>query len=308
LKYNLRSANRFTAPLRGVVHRFAYPGLLLMAVALMFLGKADAVLVERFRAQVMDALAPIIDAMSRPASATSKALDKISEMKDLKAENDRLREKTLELSKWQEAARRLDAENRSFRSLLRFIPEPEAKFITARVIADGGGAFVHSLLLNAGTNAGVRKGQAVVDGDGLIGRVASVGKRSVRVLLITDMNSRIPVLVESSRARAILAGTNSDEMRLVYLSPEFTPSSGDRIVTSGHGGVFPPGLPVGEVLEVGKKGALVRSFMKRDKVEYVRVVDYDLRGILEFQTTGQKASQRVGAPENKIRKEVGPTR
>jgi rod shape-determining protein MreC len=135
-------------------------------------------------------------------------------------------------------------------------------------------------VLNIGKRDGVKNGQAVITGDGLVGRVAVVGNRSTRVLLITDLNSRIPVLVESTRTRAILAGNNADQPKLIHLPPNARVPQGDRIVTSGHAGVFPPGIPIGVVASVGDKGIAVQPFAERNSLEYIRVINYDQEGVL----------------------------
>jgi rod shape-determining protein MreC len=146
--------------------------------------------------------------------------------------------------------------------------------VTARVIGDSGGAFVRSVLVNAGTAQGISKGQAAVTGKGLAGQVVQVGYRSARVLLITDINSRVPVLVEGSRKRAILAGDNGILPRLTFMPVNASVVPGDRVVTSGHGGVFPPGLPVGRIT-VADDGVLrVAPFFELDRLEYIRLVDY----------------------------------
>jgi len=190
---------------------------------------------------------------------------------------------------WQASARKLAAENVHLRSLLNFAPGAEPGFVTARVIADTGGAFVHSILVSAGVRDGVAKGQAVVTGDGLVGRVHAVGVRAVRVLLVTDLNSRIPVVVEATRTRAILAGDNSERPRLIHLPPGASVSIGDRIVTSGHGGAFPPGIPVGVVAQVNDGAVLVKPYAQRDRLEFVRVVDYGLKGILDSGSAAEGA-------------------
>ena len=146
--------------------------------------------------------------------------------------------------------------------------------VAARVVGDSGGAFVHSVLVNAGGQDGVRKGQAAVNGEGLVGRVAEVGERSARVLLVTDLNSRIPVLLESQRYRAILVGDNSQRPRLLYLSADAKVSPGDRIVTSGHGGVFPPGLAVGVVTLIANGDVRVQPFVDWERLEYVRLIEF----------------------------------
>ena len=277
-----RRINRLTAPIKSLAQRFAYMGLVVTAFALLMLGKADTLVVERIRAHVTDAVAPIIDVLSRPAATVSGVVTNVRELSDLRAENARLREDKARLLHWQTAARRLEAENRGLRALLNFEPPADATFITGRVIGEDGAAFANSLLLNAGSTAGVRKGQAVVTGDGLIGRITDVGSRSARLLPITDLNSRIPVLVESTRTRAILVGNNDDRPRLTRLPPGAVVSSGDRIVTSGHAGVFPPGLPVGVVASISDGGIGVQPFVDSHRLEYVRVVDFGLDGILRL--------------------------
>ncbi len=202
---------------------------------------------------------------------------------------------------WQAAALRLEAENKNLRDLLNYVPGPEPSFITARVIADTGGAFAHSLILNAGVRDGVAKGQAAMTGDGLVGRVAGAGSRSARILLITDLNSRIPVLVGTERIRAILAGNNSDRPRLIHLLSGETVSADDRIVTSGHGGAFPFGLPVGVVASVSDGGIGVEPYVERNRLEYVRLLDFGLAGIAGTLApeSGAAVKARAGHPRKR---------
>jgi len=136
-----------------------------------------------------------------PNEQAAQMAEEVGALIDLRAENTRLREERARLLHWQTVARRLDSENKALRDLLNFKPVPEPTFITARVIVDSGGAFANSLVLNAGSRAGVAKGQAVVTGDGLVGRIHGVGARSARVLLVTDLNSRIPALIESTNTK-----------------------------------------------------------------------------------------------------------
>jgi rod shape-determining protein MreC len=265
---------RLTAPLRVLVQRFAFLLLVISAFVLMLLGKGETLLVERFRTGVLDFAAPVMEIMSRPAATLAAAIDNVNELINLRSENARLREENARLLAWQQTARQLQAENASLREFLRFPPESPARFITARVIADAGGAFVRSAIVNAGRRHGVAKGQAVVTPDGLVGRVFEAGVHSARVILITDINSKLPVLVENSRARAIMAGDNSDRPRLVFLPTSVEISIGDRIVTSGQGGLFPPGLPVARVASIENGIVRVEPLADFDRLEMVRVVDF----------------------------------
>ena len=275
-----RFTYRFTTPLSGLAQRFTFLGLLIVAFALMLIAKADVAVMERLRAQVTDSVSPIIDIMSRPISIVNDAIVQINSLATVHERNENLRQDKERLMHWQSVARMLEAENQALRAQLNYIPGPQASYVSARVIADTGGAFVHSVLLNIGYQPGVDKGHAVVTGEGLIGRVESVGGRASRVLLISDLNSRIPVLIEATRTRAILAGNNSNRPRLIHLVPGATVSPGDRIVTSGHGGVFPVGLPVGLVDAVNEGGISVLPFVPRDRLEYVRILDFGLKGII----------------------------
>jgi rod shape-determining protein MreC len=268
------------ATLRLLAQRFAFLTLVLASFALMLLGKADTILIERLRVFVDDGVAPVLGVMSRPAAAIASVVNAIHDLAALRAENVRLNEDNARLQHWQTVARELDNENRALKAQLNYLPDPDSAFITARVIGDTGGAFVHSMLLNVGTKDGVRKGQAVIAGENLVGRIAEVGDRSARILLLTDINSHIPVVVESSRAKAILSGDNSDRARLNYLAPNSNAVIGSRIVTSGHGGAFPPGLPVGVIASTQDGIMRVEPFVHRNQLEYVTVVDYGLPGVL----------------------------
>ncbi len=268
------------ATLRLLAQRFAFLALVLASFALMLLGKADTIVVERLRMLIDDGISPVLQVLSRPASAVAGVVNAVHDLAALRAENVRLAEENARLMHWQTVARELDNENKALRGQLNYSPDPDSAFISARVIGDTGGAFVHSMLISAGAREGVRKGQAVIAGENLVGRIAEVGDRSARILLLTDINSHIPVIIEGTRAKAILSGDNSDRPRLAYLSPNSNAAVGNRIVTSGHGGAFPPGMPVGVIASIQDGIVRVEPFVHRYQLEYVTVVDYGLPGVL----------------------------
>ncbi|MGB0683974.1 MAG: rod shape-determining protein MreC [Magnetovibrionaceae bacterium] len=281
MKEQSRTIGRVAQPVRNLLVRFAYVGLVISAFSLMMLGKADLVLVERVRSQVTDAVAPILDVIARPVATISDWIDTADQLARIRAENERLMLENARLKQWQSAAHKLQLDNQKMQELLRFQVDPSLKFVSGRVIADTGGAFAESVLLNVGGRAGVLKGQAVINGAGLVGRVQNVGGRSSRVLLVTDLNSRIPVVLQNGRVRAIMAGDNQNLPRLMRMPPGTQIRPGDRVTTSGHGGAFPPGLPVGVVAEVAEGGLVrVQPFMDRHRLELVRVVEFGLSGIL----------------------------
>ena len=261
---------------RAAIQRTTLPVLVLLAGAIIVLGKADQVLFDSLRTAVTDTVAPVLDAMAQPLNAVSSAVDRVKLIVTTYQENVRLETENEKLLHWQQAALNLDAENQQLRSLLKAVPKTSVSYVPARVIANSGGAFGRMILINAGSEDHVRRGQAAITGEGLVGRLTEVGDRAARVLLITDLNSRIPVTIESTHIPAVLAGDNSERPRLLYLPSADAAKIGDRIVTSGEGGVFPPGLPVGIVAAIDSVGPRVEPYVELSQLGYVLVVDYGL--------------------------------
>ncbi len=282
---------RIAVPFRGAAQRFALGFLVLASFALMFLGKTDVAVMERARTAVTDVVAPILEALAEPVSAVNRGLDHIGQLAALHEENQRLRKEVARLRGWHGAALRLEAENKSFREMLAYRGPDRRSFVSARVIADGRGPFVKSVLVNTGRGDGVEKGQAAATALGLVGRVSQSGARSARILMITDLNSRIPVLVEESRARAILAGDNSERPQLVFLPDGARVSVGQRVVTSGHGGALPYGIPVGVVSAVDGGVIRIRPFVDWERLEYVQIIEYDAAPPPSSQGAAPKAAR-----------------
>jgi len=225
------------------------------------------------RSSVSDILTPALIVLSEPFRQVTAFTNSVTGLSELRAENTQLRAENIRLREWYQTALMLDAENQSLHALLNVKPDPAHRFITARVIADSGNAFVKSAIVAAGEHDGVQKGQAVLSGDGLVGRIIESGRSSARVLLLTDVNSRVPVLLEGSRQKAMLMGTNDDMPALRYLPDDIEVKEGTRIITSGNGGMFMSGLPIGVVAM--KDGApYVRPYADISRITHVRIVDF----------------------------------
>ncbi|MDB5371565.1 MAG: rod shape-determining protein MreC [Belnapia sp.] len=271
---------RLSIPLRQALSRLSLPVLIALAIGTMLLGKADALLAERARMALADLLTPIWGALQQPVAAVRGAAQEAASLMNLRSENSRLREENERLRRWHATALALEAENALLSRQLAFVPDAAPAFQTARVVADGGGIYARAVLLAAGPNHSLRKGQIALDERGLAGRVTEVGSRSARVLLATDMNSRIPVTLEGSRARAIMVGTNGARPRLQHWPEGSMPRDGDRVVTSAEAAAFPAGLPVG-VVRLSEGGAPeVELFARLDRLDMLRLFDYGLGGIL----------------------------
>lgn len=283
---------RAPAQLRATLQRTAPTLLIVLAAAIILVGKADQALFEKLRIRMTDAAAPALDALSQPLSAAAAAVERVRGMASIYRDNLRLAEENRRLLQWQQVALRLSAENEAMRGLLKVVPENGVSYVTARLIGNSGGLYVRTAMVNAGSDQGVARGQAAIAEGGLIGRLTEIGRRAARVLLITDLNSRIPVVIPTSRTSAVLAGDNSDRPRLVFASEPKAIKIGDRVVTSGDGGVFPPGLPVGIVASLDPGGARIEPYAELSQLDYVLLVDYGLAGFLPQPAPGGSGRKR----------------
>ncbi len=292
------SFSAYVMPVKQAFQRFAYSILLLISVLIIIMGKADVVLIERLRMATADAMAPVLSILAQPVIAITDLIQKIEAASDIYTENERLRAENAALLQWQNVARRLENENTELRNLTNYNPSATSWYVSARVIGTSGGSFSRNVLINRGQSDRVAKGQAATSGLGLVGRVTEVGERAARVLLLTDLNSRIPVTLEGSHDRAILAGDNTDRPQMVYLPRTAQVKLGDRVVTSGDGGVFPPGLPVGTIASLDNGIVRVEPFSDLGRVDYLRLIDFGMSGVLpqnavpppRLATTGRRST------------------
>ncbi len=230
---------------------------------------------QGLRTGVADMLAPAMALVNTPVQKAAAYVRMVSGLAELQEANARLQEENTRLREWYQTALVLKSENESLQKLLNITLAPQHKYTTAQVIADPGSTYVRTLLLLSGKKQGVDKGQAVLSGEGVIGRVLEAGERSARVLLITDINSRIPVIIDGKAYHAILAGGNDNLPHLEHLPAGSVPEEGARVITSGFGGIFPYGLPVGEVVKRKDGNWAVRPFADPGRASFVRVVSVD---------------------------------
>lgn len=267
---------RLAQPVKAAAQRFAFLLLAGTAAALLILGKADIALIERFRSEIGDVVAPVLSVLRQPVAAIRDVIGQARELANLRSENVRLREENSRLHEWEEAARRYERDNASLRRLLKVTNGPLSTFVSAHIVGDSGSAFVRTMLLDAGGRDGVEKGQAVVSEAGMVGRVVEVGQRSARVLLLTDLNSRIPVRIDGKQYRGVLSGDNSDQPRVDFLPATAQVQAGDRVITSGDGGLLPSGIEIGIVTSVIDGAVRVQPFADWHDLDAVSVVRFSL--------------------------------
>ena len=173
---------------------------------------------------------------------------------------------------WKEAALQLEQKNAKLLDLNKVRLDPKYTFVTGVVLADSGSPFRQSVLLNVGERDGIVDGWATMDGIGLVGRISGVGKGTSRVILLTDSNSRIPVSIQPSGQKALLVGDNTATPPIEFLeSPELV-RPGDRVVSSGDGGVFPSGILVGQVAMGSDRRLRIRLAADYGRLEFLRVI------------------------------------
>ena len=265
---------RMALRVRSLLDRFALGLLLGLSVLLLLVGKIDLRAANLLGDRLRDVAVPVLTLISSPLAGVRDGLDRVAELLAVHHENARLREENRRLGALHAEVARLTVENRSLRHLLGVAGEEPAKGRrSARVVGDSGGGFVRALLLGAGSEHGIAVGMAATTPEGLVGRVVDVGRRSARVLLITDFNSRIPVVVAGSGDEAILEGDNSSQpvLRFLPLDPGF--AAGDEVLTSGRGGMLPPGLMVGRITAAVDGNVRVRPLVDWTRLDYVALLD-----------------------------------
>ncbi|WP_397402873.1 rod shape-determining protein MreC [Phenylobacterium sp.] len=217
-------------------------------------------------------MAPVGDALSTPGRLTGQGVDGVKGYFFAVSENRRLNAELKEMRQWRDVALALRDTNERYRAALGLKTDPPIPMASARIVTDSRGPFANSRLANAGSEAGIKPGNPVMSENGLVGRVVGVTDGVSRVLLLTDAASRTPVMIDRTNSRAILTGDGGPNPRLEYLRGQDPVRSGDRILTSGDGGVFPRGLPVGVAIKGLDNRWRVVLASDKAAVDYVRIL------------------------------------
>ncbi len=221
---------------------------------------------------IADGTGPVLTVLSAPLRTLNQFSAAISSNWQAAKRVRALEQDNRNLMQWRDLALALHEKMSRYEELLGAPQAPTPIVMTARAITDAGGPFVRARLVNVGINDGVAEGQAVLAYNGLIGRIMAVGKRASRVLLLTDLNSRVPVFITGIDAHAILAGDNSGTPRLIYIERGVEVKPGMRVVTSGEDGVLPRGLAIGQVAPARGQNWQVLLFAKPERVDYVSIL------------------------------------
>ncbi|MEM6387974.1 MAG: rod shape-determining protein MreC [Pseudomonadota bacterium] len=268
------------------IRRLAVSVLVLCLFVVFLLWRIDSPRAERFRAELVDWVVPNMEWAMVPVTESVRLLRGFQSYTALQQQNRELRDELQQMKAWKEAALQLEQENAKLLDLNRVRLDPALTVVTGQVLADSGSPFRQSVLLNVGgARDGIMDGWAVTDGLGLVGRISGVGNTSSRVLLLTDNTSRVPVTIQPSGQRAMLSGDNSILPALDFIEAPEEVRPGDRVVSSGDGGVFPAGLLVGNVVQARDGRLRLRLAADYERLEFLRVLRSQPKDLIDAPAT-----------------------
>ena len=276
--------------------RLILSALIVLLLGLFLLWRIDSPRVERVRMAVIDKVIPNFSWATSPLTSAMNVLRSARSYTHIYQQNQDLRRELQQMMAWKEAALQREQENARLLDLNNVRLDPKFTKITGVVLADSGSPFRQTVLLNVGQRDGIIDGWAAMDGIGLVGRIAGVGERTSRVILLGDTSSRVAVKIESNGQTALVVGDNTSRPPIEFLENSETVYPGDRVVTSGDGGVFPSGILVGQVTQTPSGRLRVRLAADMQRLEFLRVIRHQPRE--KISTTGGLVGLRPIKPES----------
>lgn len=252
--------------------RFLHLIIILIGFALIFIGKADLIAIRTLQTNVSGIFAPLFNVVAAPVRAVETMFEGMRTVASLREETVRLRAENERLKRWRRRSEILESENRQLRTVLGAVIPADRQAVTARAIAAPGSSFSHTMMITHGTDKRIQRGDPVVTADGLVGYIIEVSKRHSWVLMLSDVNSRLPILLSTSSWPGLAIGQNSDMLSLSFLPLEAEPKENELVLTSGHGEILPPGLPVGRVVKGVGQEYYIQPVVNLRKVAFVSIL------------------------------------
>lgn len=259
---------------RSLVAKVIVFSLVTGVACLLVIGRTKPELAASLRAQTADVVTPVVSFIQSPAKTMGSTYTSIRDFMHSRSEVQQLKLENQQLLKWQAEALKLKSENENLRELLRMVPAKSARYISAPIVSDPNGPYAQTALVGVGKQQGVKAQQAAIGTRGMVGYVIEAGDETARVLLLTDINSRVAVVGERSGKKAIAAGDGDGKLKLNYVSPSDHFMDGERLLTSGDGGFFPAGIPVARLADDGGETLLATPFASVADERVVSVLDY----------------------------------
>ncbi len=260
-------------PLRYYYQRLSLFFFVLFSVVILGLAVTNNGGLPAVKRLFADMATPVMSFFATPGSALKEAGAELSLFFSVKRENEILREQVEALKKWQAVAYKVHTENESLRGLLKFSSHEAGAVLSTRVSGLTSGAFGKSAIIGAGISDGVKSGMLAVSDEGYIGRVTAANVNSSTVMLITDINSRVPVKVVGSDERFIAAGDNSSTLTPVYTEQHSKLKEGDLVITSGDGNLIREGLNVGTLVRNSTGNLKVKPAASLDNIRILAILE-----------------------------------
>ena len=255
---------------KGAQQRFSLLVLVILSIILIFLESIEVRPLNILRSIIKDTVYRSSLIVSSPSKGFKSFTNFTGGHLNLHDKYKKLKEENIKLKNNKSRSDFLELENSQLRKLIDEQVASSSNLVSARVMIDKQSPYINSFILNIGSNKSIKNGMAVLDGKNFIGRIVDVNFFSSRVLLISDLNSKIPILSEPSGVHAILSGHGIKKPTLEYLPENHTIKDGDKIYTSGKEGIFSTGIPVGKV-KIEQKIIKVELFSKLDQITFVNI-------------------------------------
>ena len=256
---------------KGAHQKFSLFALTITSIILIFLETIESKPLDYARSILKDFVYRGSIIIASPNKGAGFIVDSIQEHFDVFNKYQKLKEENAQLKEQTYDPNFLKFENEQLKKLLDEQMESPINLVGARVMLDKQSPYLNSFIINSGSNKEIKKGMAVLDGKNFIGRIVDVNFFSSRILLITDLNSKIPVLIEPEGYHAILSGDGSEQPVLEFLPENNTVETGNKVYTSGKEGIFSPGIPIGKVIEEDNN-LVVSLFSDFSQITFVNVV------------------------------------
>ena len=253
---------------RGAAQKFSLVSLIVIAIVIFILDAYGFTFMKPIRSIINDGIYRVSLVASSPTRILPKATESVTNLFNIKSENEKLK-KALEVYRQKElSVEYLTNENKNLKKILESDDTLFKKHIVlSKVLIDKDSPYLKSIIINRGSKSGILKGMPVMDKEFLVGRIVETNYLSSRVLLLNDLNSRIPVIFGKEGVQAILKGTGGSKPSLEYLPEGYVIQEGIDVFTSGKDGIFLPGSPIGKTTEEGE----VELFSESSQLSFVKV-------------------------------------
>ncbi len=272
LIFGVSASSMFAQRLKRFHQRLSFSTLLIITLVIFLLGWMGFKPLERLRLTLMDFSLPLVDVVTAPAKYVRYIALKVENLFELQTKAEKLSALEKEHLSLKLKIKKLEKENQFLKKAIQYNPVDTSKVVTARILGYPKGSFSNMILIDAGSYEHVQSGQPVVFKGQVIGRTIEVGSHHARVLLLTDQTSKIPVVIGPYNHHAVLQGSGSSFLHISYFKNDDEPRAGDKVYSSGKGGLFPRNLLVGEVRQLKDGRFVVKPVYSLFNMDFVSIM------------------------------------